>query len=108
MEHCLFNKLHAKLEIMGIKTYELYQEEAIGRIQVTVWVCFNEHDRTCTESGKHPVMWCGSKVREMVRADDKLTFMGVFEELGISCGLCHAILTKDLRTQQRSKSTACL
>jgi hypothetical protein len=35
MEHCLSNKLCAKHEIMGIKTYELietsFQEEAIGQ-----------------------------------------------------------------------------
>jgi hypothetical protein len=57
---------------MGIKTYELtetsFQEEAIGHMQVFVWVCFTEHKRTCTESGEHPVKWCGSKVRELLRA----------------------------------------
>jgi hypothetical protein len=59
MEHCLSSKLCAKLEIMGIKTYELiktsFKEEAMGFMQVFVWVCVTEHDHTYTRSGKHPL-----------------------------------------------------
>jgi hypothetical protein len=72
------NKLCAELEIKGIRIYELtetsFQEEAIGRMQVSVSVCFTEHDCTCTESGEHPVKWCGSKVGDLVRADHGPTF----------------------------------
>jgi len=90
---------------MGIKNKLIatsFQEDAVGRMQVFVWVCFTEHDCTCTESGEHPVKWCGSKVCELLRADHGLTLMEVSEELGISCGLfhCQVMLTKDLRTQQ--------
>jgi hypothetical protein len=65
MEHCLSSKLCAKLGIMGIKTYELikpsFQDEAIGRTQVSVWVSFTEHDRTYTK-------WRASKSKDSVAA----------------------------------------
>ena len=54
---------------MGIKTYELiktsFQEEAIGRMQVFVWVSFTEHDRTYTK-------WRASK------SDDGLTMVVIW------------------------------
>jgi hypothetical protein len=58
IELYLCDKFCAKLEIMGMKTYEMistsFQEEAMGCMQVAVWVCFFEHDRIYTESGEHP------------------------------------------------------
>ena len=92
----------------GAETYEVLQaafrESCLSRSKTSEWYSCSKSGRQCFEDDLHPGRPSTShteeavtRMREIIRADWRLTIREVAEEVRISFGTCQKILTEDLQ-----------
>jgi len=87
-----------------------FQEDAMTCIHICYWFCCFENVCTSVASDKHSGHPPSSKndevlaeVLDLEREDQSLTDREVAEEVVVSFGSCHSILTKDMGIRRVSK-----
>jgi hypothetical protein len=104
-------KFCVKLGRNGAKTFEMFRtafrEQCLCRARTFEWHKRFKEGRDSVDdnpqSGRLTTSKtddCVARVRELIRANQRLTICKLFVEVGVSYGTCQAILTRDLNIGQ--------
>ena len=111
MQQCVYIDFYFRLGKTGAETYEMLQaafgESCLSRSRTFEWYSrfksgsrsFEDDHRPGSPSTSHTAETV-ARVREIIRADRRLTIREVAEEVIIAFGTCQKILTEDLRMRR--------
>ena len=108
VQQCVCNDFCFRLGKTGAETYEMLQaafgESCLSRSKTFEWYsCLKSGRRSFQDdprTGRPSTSHTEARVREIIRADRRLTIREVAEEVRITFGMCQKILTEDLRMKR--------